>query len=179
MAVVYLVRHGHADYAEIDGRGWPGATADYAPLSDLGFQQARQAAQELAQVGAVELVSSPMTRALQTAGILASRLRLPVHVQFDLREWLPDDQFLWRGHADVRAAVADFDRCAFEWPPGERRSWEPLSAVRARAETALRAATKLLAADDIVIAVCHEMVIWSLTGERSTGTGKWRRIELS
>ena len=31
--------------------------------------------------------------------------------------------------------------------------------------------------DGALIAVCHEMVIRSLTGEPATGTGKFRRID--
>lgn len=33
--------------------------------------------------------------------------------------------------------------------------------------------------DQVLIAVCHEMVIRALTGERSTATGAFRRISFS
>jgi broad specificity phosphatase PhoE len=105
MALVYLLRHGEADYQPITERGWPGAAADLAPLSGQGVEQARQAADGLAGAGATAVVASPMTRALQTAAIVAVLLGLPLSVQFDLREWLPDDTFSWRSVDDVRAAV--------------------------------------------------------------------------
>jgi broad specificity phosphatase PhoE len=177
MAAVYLVRHGEADYTHIRDRNWPGATADLAPLSEQGYQEALRLADELSALRATVLVSAPMTRALQTAGIVAARLRLPVQVHFDLHEWLPDDSFGWRSYPEVLAAVADFDSCGWEWPPGERRPWEPLSHVRARATAALRAVTAGLGAEDVLIAVCHGMLIWSLTGERSLDTGQWRQID--
>lgn len=44
MALVYLVRHGEADYQPVRHRGWPGSVADLAPLSGLGVEQAREAA---------------------------------------------------------------------------------------------------------------------------------------
>jgi broad specificity phosphatase PhoE len=177
MPVVYLLRHGEADYGHYERRGWPGATADLAPLSARGVREALAAAEGLAGVGATVVVSSPMTRALQTAGIVAGYLGLPLEVQFDLHEWLPDETFSWRTYADVQAAVADFDACGWEWPPGERRAWEPLPRVRARATAALEAATAGLEPDDVLIAASHGIGIWSLTGARDTCTGQWRRIE--
>ena len=172
MAPVYLMRHGEADYQPIRERGWPGAAADLAPLSRLGVEQARQAAEELAGAGATALVASPMTRALQTAAILAGRLSLPLTVQFDLREWLPDSTFSWRSTEEVRAAAGDFDAHDGEWPEGRPRSWEPLSQLRARCTAALRGAVGELPGHATVIVVAHQMVIWSLTGDRDTGPGR-------
>jgi broad specificity phosphatase PhoE len=177
MALVYLLRHGEADYQPIRDRCWPGATADLAPLSRLGAQQAHRAADGLADAGATALVASPMTRALQTAAILASRLGLPLSVQFDLREWLPDSTFSWRSVEEVRAAVRDFDAHDGEWPDGQPRAWESLSHLRARCTAALRDALSELPGHEVVIVVAHQMVIWSLTGDREIRTGQWRTIE--
>ena len=117
-----------------------------------------------------------MTRALQTAAIIAVFLGLPLSVQFDLREWLPDDTFSWRSADDVRAAVDDFDAHGGEWPDGRPRSWEPLSQLRERCTAALRAAIIGLPGHEVVIVVCHQMVIWSLTGDRETRPGQWRAL---
>jgi broad specificity phosphatase PhoE len=176
MALIYLMRHGEADYQPIREGGWPGAVADLAPLSGLGVEQASRAADGLAGAGATAVVASPMTRALQTAAIVAVRLGLPVSVQFGLREWLPDDTFSWLSADDVRAAVDDFDAHGGEWPDGRPQSWEPLSQLRQRCTAALRAALGGLTGHEVVIVVCHQMVIWSLTGERETGLGQWRMI---
>ncbi len=179
MPSVYLLRHGEADYSLIRDRHWPGATADLAPLTVRGTRQAAQAAQRLSAAGVTQIVSSPMTRALQTAGILAGRLSIALAVEFDLREWLPDDTFSWRNHADVVAAVDDLERCGGEWPPGQRRRWEPLSMVRERAMAALARSASQLSDGAVLVAVCHEMVIRAVTGERYTGTGQFRRAELT
>ena len=177
MTAIYLLRHGEADYEPVHDRQWPGSMADLAPLSPTGFKQATAAADLLAQVGAAALVSSPFTRTMQTASIVSCRLDLRLDVEFDLHEWIPDDSFRWHTLTEVRAFLADFDRCDGEWPAGERRPWEPLSAVRARTTAALRNTTRKMPADGVLIAVCHEMVIRSLTGERETKTGQFRRIE--
>lgn len=177
MAPVYLLRHGEADYAQIRGRGWPGPAADLAPLTARGTKQAVTAAGRLSAAGVTALVSSPMTRALQTAGLVAAHLGLPLQVDVDLREWLPDDTFSWRSYAEVQAAGEDFERCGGEWPAGQRRAWEPLSAVRQRACAALARSLTRLGGDDVLVAVCHEMVIRAVSGERNTGTGEFRRID--
>jgi len=179
MTAIYLVRHGEADYEQIGKRHWPGKLADLAPLSALGAQQAAAAGERLADVGAARLISSPFTRTMQTAGAVSCRVSLAIEVELDLHEWLPDDTFRWHDLADVRALVADFDRCGGEWPPGERRVWEPMSSVRHRASAALRRAVDGMAGAGSLIAVCHEMVIRSVTGEVKTRHGEVRRIDSS
>lgn len=161
MTVFYLVRHGEADYAEVDARDYAGAARDWASLSPQGVRQAEEAAARLRSTGAVRIVSSPLTRALQTAAILARTLDLPVAVELDLHEWLPDRTLHYRA-ADVSARYAEMEACGGEWPEGEIRPWEPLSAVRDRAARALAAH----AAGGPVIAVTHGIVIRALTGIR-------------
>jgi broad specificity phosphatase PhoE len=177
MTAIYLLRHGEADYEPVRKRRWPGSMADLAPLSARGVQQAHAAAERLADTSAGLLISSPLTRAVLTASIASARLSLPIEVDFRLHEWLPDDTFSWHTHAEVLDYVDDFDSCGGEWPVGERRPWEPLSAVRRRSSTALRAAAARSPAGGALIAVCHEMVIRSLTGEPKTGTGEFRLID--
>ena len=99
-----------------------------------------------------------------------------MEVDFELREWLPDDSFSWRSYADVVTAADDFERCDGEWPAGQRRSWEPLSQVRERATAALTRHLSPMNDDQVLITVCHQMVIRALTGERNTATGAFRRI---
>ena len=177
MTAIYLLRHGQADYEPVHERQWPGSMADLAPLSPAGYEQAMAAANRLAEVGASALVSSPFTRTMQTASMVSCRLALPIQVEFGLHEWIPDDSFRWHTLAEVRGFLADFESCGGEWPPGQRRPWEPLSSVRARATAALGNAVRRMRDDGTLIAVCHEMVIRSLTGELATGTGQFRRID--
>lgn len=175
MAVVHLARHGEPDYEPINSRRWPGAAADLSQLTPTGIQQAEAAAVELAGAGATYLVSSPMTRALHTAAVIGHRLGLVISVDFDLREWLCDDTFILTSSADVMAAYDDMNRQGGEWPRGESRSWEPLSSVRRRAVGALQRHTDR--ADGPVIAVCHAVVIRSLTGEESVPLGAVRTYQ--
>ncbi len=84
---LHLVRHGQPDWHQVEGRQWRGAANDLAPLTAVGRQQARDAASRLIADGNVDRVlSSPMTRALETAYLIANALDAPVHVDLNLRE---------------------------------------------------------------------------------------------
>jgi broad specificity phosphatase PhoE len=179
MTTIYLLRHGEPDYEPVRERHWPGSMADLAPLSAHGIEQAADAGRQLAGVGAVRLVSSPFTRTMQTASIVACHVGLLTEVEFDLHEWLPDDTFGWQDHTEVRVFLADFDSSGGEWPADQRRPWEPLSAVRQRATAALRRAAAGIHGDGSLIAVTHEMVIRAVTGEPLTGKGQFREIDSS
>src|SRR5262245_39208298 len=126
------MRHGEADFGPTDrigARGWGG---DLAPLSSRGVEQARDAIDRLRDLRLDVVASSPMTRALHTTLTITSALALPARVEFDLHEWIPDLSLDWSRPSDVERHLADLDACAGEWPAGQRRCWEPLSAVRAR-----------------------------------------------
>jgi broad specificity phosphatase PhoE len=143
--------------------------ADSAPLTAVGAKQAEELADLLSGIRATYLVSSPFTRALQSAAIIGHRLALGVRVDYDLRDWLPDNTGSWRGVADVRAAQAELDAYGGEWPTGIQRPWEPLSRVRERARAAL--ARHAASTDGPVLTITHAMVIRALTGETGTAHG--------
>ncbi len=89
-APVYLVRHGevlnpgHIVYADLPGFG----------LSDRGREQAAATAGRLGTIETV--VSSPLTRATQTAAVIAEANGVVPIVDHDLTEWLLLGR--WRGH---------------------------------------------------------------------------------
>lgn len=82
MALVILVRHGQTDEnvsGRISGQG-------PAPLNARGQEQARLAADVLASLGVIQVFSSPVVRARQTAEILNQRLQVPIVEMPELRE---------------------------------------------------------------------------------------------
>lgn len=112
-----LVRHGQSEW-NAEGR-WQGQ-AD-PPLSELGEEQARDAATRLAGTGFTAVISSDLRRARRTAEILAEALGLPVAVDPDLREIDVGD---WQGltRAEIEAGwpgeLADWSEGRSESPPG-------------------------------------------------------------
>ncbi|TCC50783.1 histidine phosphatase family protein [Kribbella capetownensis] len=167
MPRVFLVRHGEPGCPQIDAEGWRGPIRDLAPLTADGIEQAKTVGRELRAVGAHRIVASPMTRALQTASLIAAETQLPLTaVEFDLREWRPDSTLSWGSLADIQALSKDFEACEGEWPGGEARLWEPLSSVRRRALSALQ--RQASEHPNPFIAVCHSVVIRALTGHTHT-----------
>lgn len=132
-----LVRHGEPDYSELDRTGWFGPARDLAPMTVRGVTQAHQVGRSLASGGAAVLVSSPMTRALQTAAIISHHTGLALGaVEWRLREWLPDTTLSWRSFDQVQMASASYHQHDGEWPAGQTCTWEPRSDLRARAVAA-------------------------------------------
>ena len=87
MALFYLVRHGEANYDNLLESGFWGFGRSFAPLSEKGKQQAEITAKDMRLKSAQLIVSSPYTRALQTAQIISRETGLQVEVEIDLHEW--------------------------------------------------------------------------------------------
>ncbi len=106
MITVHFLRHAEPDYScvVLDRNRFAGNRRDFAPLSEMGRRQAVEVARKLRGRTGVELVlSSPYTRALETAATVASELRLPLRVVPELHDWLA----VIDGHQPIDGAVVD------------------------------------------------------------------------
>lgn len=90
MVTYYLIRHGEADYSELMEHHFFGFGRDLAPLSEKGIIQAEETAKDERLKTAELIISSPYTRALQTAQIISRNTGIEVKVELDLHEWIPD-----------------------------------------------------------------------------------------
>lgn len=172
MTVFFLLRHGYADYSLADRRRLKGAARDLVPLTSCGLEQIKQTAQTLREIRADIIISSPMTRALQSAAILSRLLDLPLEVEFDLHEWIPDLTFSYDQSEVSKAAYAEMLEQSGEWPKGEVRNWEPLSSVRSRVIGVLMRYCNFRH----VIVVCHGVVIFNITGKEIETGNYWPYI---
>ena len=93
MAHFYLIRHAQPDYEPCSTRGYMGQGRDLAPLTEKGVQQAEAAAHDARLKDIKLIVSSPYTRALQTAAIISRITGAPLTIEVDLHEWIPDLTF--------------------------------------------------------------------------------------
>ena len=84
---IIFVRHGEPDYRELEERSYTGFGMDLAPLSKEGRQQAQELCQNPLLGSADILVSSAVTRALETASYLTCATGLPLRVEPLLHEW--------------------------------------------------------------------------------------------
>lgn len=118
MTTLLLVRHGETDW-NADGR-LQGQTD--RPLSDFGRRQARQLADDLAGEELDAIYASDLSRARETAEIVAARLGLPVVLDSDLRE---KDWGTWEGLTAVER-----DRVEFVGESTEQHLERTLKALR-------------------------------------------------
>jgi broad specificity phosphatase PhoE len=77
---MHFVRHGQSEFnlAQQEYGRDPGILD--APLTPLGFEQARRAAKDLAGRGITSIIASPYTRALQTASTIAAEIGAGLHI---------------------------------------------------------------------------------------------------
>ncbi len=84
---IIFVRHGEPDYRELEERSYTGFGMDLAPLSKEGRQQAQELCQNPLLQSADLLVTSAVTRALETASYVTGATGLPLRVEPLLHEW--------------------------------------------------------------------------------------------
>jgi probable phosphoglycerate mutase len=151
---VVLLRHGQTDWnlaGKFQGR------ADI-PLNDTGLAQAERAAPALAELGPDTIVSSPLTRARQTAEAVYRRTGRPISfddrlMEIDVGSWVG----LTLAEADAESPeVAALRRASRDY----RRS--PTGETSMEAGTRVAAAVRDIAAahpGEVVLVVSHGLVI--------------------
>ncbi len=87
---VIFIRHCEPDYTQVMDRNFIGHGIDMAPLTQKGKEQAFVVANDKRLENVELILSSPYTRALQTAAIISKQCNIPLEVETDLHEWLPD-----------------------------------------------------------------------------------------
>ncbi len=162
MGCFLLVRHGDTNWNLTLEKNMKGLQQDFVPLTETGENQAKTAAERDEFRDADIILSSPYTRALQTAAIINMKLGLPLRVEFDLHETLPDRERKAHTVETTLQYCADFEKHRGEYPEGEVRSWESLSQARERVLPVLQKYSGF----HKPIIVCHEKVIKSLVGWR-------------
>ena len=84
---IIFVRHGEPDYRELEECSYTGFGLGLAPLSVKGRRQAQELCQNPLLGSADILVSSAVTRALETASYVVRATGLPLRVEPLLHEW--------------------------------------------------------------------------------------------
>lgn len=90
MAVLFLVRHGQTPFNNANNPLWPGEqlrASSEIDLDDTGKLDALTAARVLLNRGITSIVSSKLTRTIQTAQIIQTVLNLPLSFDSRLDTW--------------------------------------------------------------------------------------------
>jgi broad specificity phosphatase PhoE len=132
-------------------------------LTELGHTQAADAARLLAERRVTRIITSPYTRALQTAAPLARALRVPVVVNPIVRERYAFACDIGSPRSELERAWPEHDFSGLDevwWPPIE----EPAEAIQARADL-FRAELAALPDWSDTVVVSHWGFILCLTGQ--------------
>lgn len=172
-----FIRHGQSAFnVHFDRDGSDPGIAD-APLTPHGVTQARKAAEKLAGQGIATIVSSPYTRALQTASVIAEILGLDIIAEPMARERRLFSCDIGTPSRALRAAWPQVDFSALKhehwWHPHaplsedalpERGPAEELHEVRRRCDDFM-AKWRPHAASRPMLVVSHWYFIHAATGK--------------
>jgi broad specificity phosphatase PhoE len=171
MGKLIMVRHGESE----GNRDRRFTISPDVPLTDLGREQARRAALQIAErFRPVKLISSPFRRARQTSEIIAATLGLEIEVVHDLHE---RDLGVLKGESyDVLREMVKRDPAydaaqGWLWRPERGESYEDVRRRVVGAIDAIRARHP----DDEIVIVSHGGVMLSLWAHV---TGQWHGAHL-
>ena len=159
---ILFIRHGEPDKTQVDNRGFIGQGRDMAPLTELGIKQAEQVSVNPLLKDCQIIVSSPYTRALQTAAIISKNTRLDIKVEVDIHEFIPDKTFRLKGEDENKLLHEEFAKYLGEYPSGEVREWETITDIISRSKPVLDKYVDL--GYERIIVVAHGGVIRRYTG---------------
>ena len=164
----YFVRHGETDYSERNTKIYQGFGVNLAPLSALGVEQIKQAAKDERLKGADIILTSPYTRAVQTAAILSKELGVELVVETDLHEWVSNKNY---GYDDEEVAEQNYREYRVnqgKYPGGELKNWEDAQTIQKRVLGVLK---KYSHYPKVIIA-CHGTMIGAVTGKDHPNNGE-------
>jgi broad specificity phosphatase PhoE len=128
---VVVIRHGEKNNDPCQERGFIGQGLEFNPLTENGVKQAESAALDDLLKDAQIIVSSPYTRCMQTAAIISRIRDIPLAVEIDLHEWIPDLTFQNKWE-DIKEQGQDFSLHKGRYPDGETRLWESIEMMEKR-----------------------------------------------
>ena len=134
---IILLRHSEPDYSGVDARGFVGFARDFAPLTQQGIKLAHKASKFPEFSGAEIIVSSPVTRALQTAAIISKNLHLDLTVDIGFHERLPDVQNLLKTQEEIEKSYEEYDACKGVFSDNKLHHWESVEQQISRVKSSL------------------------------------------
>ncbi|PKK97131.1 MAG: histidine phosphatase family protein [Tenericutes bacterium HGW-Tenericutes-3] len=152
-----FVRHGEPRYDEVQERGYFGMGYDLGKLTERGVIQAEQRALDPIFEGAELIIASPYTRALQTAAIISRVTQIPLTVENDLHEWMPDTKFLF--DQDIHLVFQEYWDAQGKRNVSHKYRWESYEDLQKRVQLTL---IKYKNYKKVVV-VCHGIVMSTMT----------------
>ena len=161
MTKVVMIRHSEPNYEFVQARNFVGHGVDLAQLSEAGIQLAEDVSFDARLAESEIIVSSPYTRALQTAAIISKNRSMNISIELNLHEWIPDLSFKFAEFEQVKRAVELCEKNQGVCPPDCEITFENLENVFNRVKKCLLNYTNYKK----IIVVTHGMVMHQFTSE--------------
>lgn len=156
----YFIRHGKTDYSERNKKIYQGFGVNLAKLSEKGVLQVKKAAKDERLIDADVILSSPYTRALQTAAILSKEMGAEIVVETELHEWLANKNYIYEEDAAAEEAYLEYIENHGKYPEGKEKLWEDTDSIKKRVFKVIEKYRDYKK----VIVVCHGIMIEAVTG---------------
>ena len=170
----YFVRHGEPDCSEVNTKIYKDFGTNMCPLTEKGRNQIKESAKDVRLSCADLIITSPYTRALQTAAILSKELDVDIIVETDLHEWLANKNYIHVSDEIADANYDDFHNNNGCYPPDTEKDWESSEMMKNRALAVLEKYKNY----EKVIVTCHGMLIAAITGLHHPKHGEIIEFEL-
>jgi broad specificity phosphatase PhoE len=154
---IILIRHGEPRYDEVLSRHYFGMGFDLGKLTEKGVEQAEKRALDPILEGAELIISSPYTRALQTAAIISRATGIKLAVENDLHEWMPDVTFKFEMKGNE--PYEEYMRAKGIRQIEHVYHWEEYEVLKNRVRNALEKYKDY----QKIIVVCHGIVMSTMT----------------
>lgn len=161
MTIFFFVRHGEPDYPSVGEWAEIPFGKEFAGLTEQGTRQIAQAAAKLKVHRPQIILSSPYTRTMHGAGIMAQELQIPIIVERELHEWESDRTHTVREDSELLRLCQDYDLHSGIYPEGTEEQWESGQMVRTRVLEVLK---KYLKYDRVAVSG-HAIMMQMVTGE--------------
>lgn len=171
----YLVRHGETDYSERNTKIYQGFGVNLAPLSNKGCKQIKNTSKDSRLRNADLILSSPYTRALQTAAIISKKLKTKIVVETDLHEWKANKHYYYENDEQADNNYKEFVEFSGVYRDGIEKDWESIEMLRTRFLGVLSRYIKY----DKVIVCCHGVIIQSVCDGYHSRCGEIVEYELA
>lgn len=155
---IYMIRHGKADYSYGDNHNFIGHGHDLAKLDEEHIKDVIETSKDKRLKEATLIVSSPYTRALQTAAIISKETGLDIKIEHDLREWEPDTTYQYKAK-EMKELYKEYIMNNGIAPSDKLVKWETKQHLRNRVQTVIEKYKDY----ECIIFVFHQMAIQSIT----------------
>lgn len=161
---ILLIRHGNPNYKDClisqNKAGIP-INLNNAGLSTEGIQNCKNVADVISSFKPEVIISSPLTRALQTAIIFSHSGSYPLFIEKDLTEWLTNCSITINGKDEYNRMLEEVTQHNGIYDKTCKYIWESFDELKNRAFNVI---SKYIKEYKKIVVVSHKMLIFQLTG---------------